>query len=101
MTFDPSAQKALAKEFKVQQSALSGQAKVWIDTKGLFNPNARSFAVDRKWVWSKFKVFVCEVVPKKFFAKFGCPKASFCSKKTKKARKIFAGFRSLRQAFGL
>ena len=101
MIFYPAQQKALAKEFKAPQNSLSGLYMACIDCKGCFNQNARSFSVDRKWVWSKFKVFVCEVVPKKFFAKFGCPKASFCSKKTKKARKIFAGFKSLRQAFGL
>ena len=42
--FDPARQKNLAKELKVPQCLLSaGVCSCWIDTKGEFNPNKRSF----------------------------------------------------------
>ena len=101
--FDAEAQKGLARELKVGKDQLSAGPVVsaYIDTKGLFNRNGRSFSTDRKWVWEKYGVYVAEVVPVKWFAKFGCPKASFLSEKTKKARKAFIGMKSVRQAFGL
>ena len=96
--FDPARQKDLAKELKVPQCLLSaGVCSCWIDTKGEFNPNKRSFQTDRKWVWQKFGVYVAEIVPKKFFAKFGVPLKSFYSKKTKSRRKMFAGMKSIGQ----
>lgn len=99
VSFDASRQKALAKEFKVQLGQLSagGEVSAYVDTKGLFNRNGRSFSTDRKWVWDKYGVYVAEVVPVRFFQKFGCPEASFKSKKTKKARKAFAGMKSVGQ----
>lgn len=100
VTFDPNKTKNLAKEFKVHYSTLStNECSVWIDTKGMFNIQARSFSTDRKWVWQKFKVYICEVVPQKFFKKFGCPKAAFLSEKTKKPRKMFLGMKSISQIF--
>lgn len=67
----------------------------YIDTKGTFNRNSRSFSTDRKWVWDKYGIYVAEIVPVKFFKNFGVPLKSFISKKTKKARKMFAGMKSL------
>ena len=92
----------MAKELKVQQWQLSSdEISVYVDTKGLFNRNARSFSADRKWVWEKFKVYVLEIIPVKFFAKMGCPRLSFNSKKTKKPRKMFLGLKSIAEKFGL
>lgn len=100
ISFDPTKYKTLAKEFKVQQSDLStNTCSVWIDTKGTFNIQARSFSTDRKWMWQKFRIYICEVIPQKFFKKFGCPKACFLSNKTKKPRKIFLGFKTLLESF--
>lgn len=102
VAFCPSAQLELAKEMKTPYGQLScAQTSAYVDTKGTFNLNRRSFATDRKWVWDKYGVYVAEVVPVRFFAKFGVPKKSFSSKKTKKARKAFAGMKSVPQAFGL
>lgn len=101
VTFDPNAQKELAKELKTPYSALScGEVSAYIDTKGLFNRNARSFSTDRKWTWLKYGVYVAEIIPVKFFKLFGVPAKSFCSKKTKKARKIFTGMKSVTERFG-
>lgn len=98
--FDPNKHKQLAKEFKVDYSTLStNECQVWIDTKGTFNIQARSFSTDRKWMWQKFRIYICEVVPCKFFKKFGCPKESFLSRKTKKPRKQFLGMKSISQIF--
>lgn len=100
ITFNPD-QLDLAKEFKTNQSQLSGECSAWIDTKGTFNLNSRSFQTDRKWVWQKYGVYICEVIPKKFFGKFGVPEKSMFSEKTKKPRKIFKGFKSIKHAFNL
>lgn len=100
--FDASAQKELAKELKVGYGQLSsGQVSAYIDTKGLFNRNARSFSTDRKWVWEKYGVYVAEIIPAKFFKAFGVPLRSFLSKKTKKVRKMFAGMKSIAETLGL
>lgn len=102
ITFDPNRYTELAKEFKVHKSALSSnECSVWIDTKGAYNPNARSFSTDRKWIWQKFGIYICEVVPKKFCQKFGCALKSFYQSKTNKVRKIFAGCKSICESFGL
>ena len=103
VSFDASEQRQLAREFKIGQEQLSagGQVSAYIDTKGVFNRNGRSFSTDRKWVWDKYGIYVAEVVPVKFFAKFGCPEASFRSKKTGKPRKAFVGMKSISQAGGV
>jgi len=60
----PSADVALSKEFKIQYSQLScSTCSVFIDTKGTFNRNARSFSTDRKWLWQKFRVYIYELIP--------------------------------------
>ena len=100
VTFDANQQQELAKELKVPYSALSSnECSVYIDVKGTFNRNARSFSTDRKWLWQKFKVYIYELIPKKFFEKFGCPEACKLTAKTKKPRKMFQGFRSLVEVF--
>jgi len=102
MTFNANAQKDLAREFKIQQWQLSAdEVSAYIDTKGLFNRNQRSFSTDRKWVWEKFRTYVAEIIPVKFFAKFGCPQSAFKSKKTNKPRKMFLGMRTIAEKFGL
>ena len=96
MAFDPATQKELAKELKIPYSQLScSEVSAYIDTKGTFNRNSRSFSTDRKWVWDKYGIYVAEIVPVKFFKNFGVPLKSFVSKKTKKARKMFTGMKSL------
>ena len=51
-------------------------------------------------MWQAFGKYVYKLVPKHFFAKFGAPLKSFYSSKTKKARKMFAGMKSVRQMLG-
>lgn len=102
IVFDPSRQLELAKELKVQQCELSNsQCSAFVDVKGTFNKNARSFSTDRKWVWQKFKVFIYELVPQKFFQLFGVPEKSRLSPKKKQPRKCFLGFKSIAEAFKL
>lgn len=96
VSFNPKKYPKLAAEFKIsQERACLERVDAYIDTKGTFNKNARSFSIDRKWVWQKFGIYICEVVPKKFFQKFGCPKNSFVTRKTGARRKMFAGCRSI------
>ena len=98
--FDANKFKELAKELKVPNEQLSStQVSAYIDTKGMFNRNSRSFTTDRKWVWDRYHVYIAEIIPNKFFAKFGVPIKCFLSKKTKKPRKIFNGMMSIKQAF--
>lgn len=98
--FIPSAQLELAKEFKVPYSELSNtHCSVFIDSKGAFNITERAFGYNQKWVWQKFKTFIYKLVPKKFFAKFGVPEACVTTKKTKKPRKMFQGFKLLKDLF--
>ena len=81
--FDPKKWIELSKEFKVFQNQLdSEEVSVYIDTKGTFNRNSRSFSTDRKWVWQKYNIYVLEIVPQKFFMEFGVPSECFLSKKT-------------------
>lgn len=100
LLFDAYKYRDLSKEFKIRQEQLSStECSVWIDTKGTFNNNARSFGTDRKWLWQKFKVFICEVIPVKFFEKFGVPEKSTLSPKKKQPRKCFLGFKPLVEIF--
>lgn len=100
LEFNPNRQLELAKELKVSYEALSADScSVFIDVKGTFNRNARSFSTDRKWLWQKFKIYIYELIPQKFFKLFGVPAASVLSPKKKQPRKCFQGFSSLSEAF--
>lgn len=98
--FNPNKQLALAKEFKISYDQLSSNnCSVFIDVKGTFNRNARSFSTDRKWLWQKFNVYIYELVPQNFFKVFGVPKKSYLSNKKKQPRKCFLGLKSLTNIF--
>ena len=99
VAFDGNAQHALAKELKISKDQLSAECSAWIDVKGGFNRNARSFTTDRKWVWDKFKTYICQLVPTKFFAAFGVPAASRLTAKTKKPRTCYKGMPDLSSIF--
>lgn len=74
VAFDPSKQLDLARELKVPSEKLScGECSAWIDCKGQFNAAERAFSYNQKWTWQKYGIYVYKLVPKKFFAKFGCP----------------------------
>ena len=100
LEFTPGKFKDLAKEFKVPFDQLSCQNyKVYLDSKGTFNRTERSFGYNQKWLYQRFKVYVYKLVPKKFFAKFGCPIACQLTQKTKKPRTMFKGFLSIKEIF--
>ena len=100
--FDPNFSKALSKELKVPYSELSSnRCSAFIDTKGTFNRNSRSFGTDRKWVWQKYGTYIYELVPQKFFKDFGVPENCRLTEKTKKPRSAYRGFPSISEAFGL
>lgn len=101
VTFTPSCQLELAKEFRVPQSALSTECSVYIDSKGTFSSTERAFSYNQKWMWQNFKTYVYKLVPKKFFALFGLPEKSKLTEKTKKPRKIFEGFKLIKEVFKL
>lgn len=102
ISFNPSTHLALAKELKIQYSDVSSDVvSSYIDVKGTFamHDGGRSFSLNQKWVWSLFGKYIYKLVPKNFFKLFGCPLKSFYSGKTKKPRKIFRGFKSIRNIF--
>jgi hypothetical protein len=102
LSFSPSSQLELAKEFKVSYNELSNNyCSVYIDSKGTFNVTERAFGYNQKWVWQKFKTYIYKLVPKKFFQKFGVPEASINTTKTKKPRKIFQGLKQIKDIFKL
>lgn len=102
ITLCPTINLELSKEFHIFKDQLSNkEVSVLIDVKGMFakNDGGRSFSINQKWMYQRYKLYVYKLVPKKFFSKFGCPKASFYTAKTKKARKNFVGCKSIEQVF--
>ena len=100
IVFNPSKFPQLAREFKLAKDQASLQKyQVQVDVKGTFNKTQRSFALNQKWCWQKLGIYIYKLVPKEFFKKMGCPKASFYTKKTQKARKNFVGCKSIQQIF--
>lgn len=102
VALDPNKNLDLSKELKISYDQLSAnECSVFIDTKGTFNRNARSFGTDRKWLWQKFKVYIYELVPQKFFKIFGVPEKCKLTEKTKKPRSAYRGFKSLAECFNI
>lgn len=98
LEFTPSSFQALAKEFKVPYEALSCDSyKVYLDSKGTFNRTERSFGYNQKWLYQKLGIYVYKLVPKKFFEKMGVPEHCRLTKKTKKPRTMFKGFKSIKE----
>lgn len=104
ITLDPKKCIELSKELKVRFDQLSCESvDVLVDVKGTFakNDGGRSFAINQKWMYQKFKLFIYKLVPKNFFQKFGCPERSMLTQKTKKPRKMFLGLKTIKEIFKL
>ena len=73
----------------------------YIDVKGTFqrSDGGRSFSLNQKWMYDKFKIYVHKIIPKEFFKKFGVPKKSCFTQKTNKPRKMFTGYPSMDSIF--
>ena len=102
--FNPVNYPLLAKEFKIPLSASNlSSVNAYIDVKGTFakHDSGRSFSMNQKWTWQKFGIFVSKIVPKVFCKKFGVATASMKSQLTKKARKMYIGYQSIKRAFNL
>lgn len=102
--FKPGAFEQLDLWFKVPFDQMcQNEFKAYIDVKGGFmsNGSGRSFSINQKWIYQLTGIYIQKVVPKDFFRKCGCPAASFITRKTGKSRKMFQGYRSIRQTFGL
>jgi hypothetical protein len=65
----------------------------YIDVKGSFSlyNDAKQFAINRKWVMDKYKVYVNEVVPEEWFKKTFVPQAALVTWKTGKLRDKYLG----------
>ena len=95
---DPNKWPALSKELKVSYEKMAHkQVEVVIDTKGTFNITERAFGLNQKWMYQRYGIYVYKLVPKMFFQKFGCPKASFYTSKKKQRRKMFSGCHSIEE----
>lgn len=101
---DPRASQKLCIQFKVPYEAMNLESfDVYLDVKGTFqrNDGGRAFSINQKWVYQKTGIYINKIVPVKFFAECGCPKACFLSKKTKKPRKMYLGFQTISQIFSI
>lgn len=102
LDINPRSYQMLCKAFKLslQQSQMDS-FQVYLDVKGTFqrSDGGRSFSINQKWVYQKTGLYIMKIVPKDFFQKFGCPANCFCTKKTRKLRKMYSGFPSIPQAF--
>ena len=93
---------ALLDEVKCDWSRFKDDVyNAWIDVKGTFNRNSRSFSIDQKWVWSKHGIYVHKLIPKKFFEKFGILKEFRLTRKTGKPSAKYQGFPLIDDVFGL
>lgn len=101
ITFNGEKQISLASEFNIPYSMLSNCNLVYVDVKGTFNRNdgGRSFSINQKWVWQKFNVYIHKIIPTIFFKKYGVPQKSTLTNKTKKIRKIFKNFSTIKDCF--
>lgn len=93
--------KNLSNEFKIPLNNLSLNNEIFIDVKGVFlrNDGGRSFSINQKWLYQRFKVYVYKLIPSKFFKFFGTPKEALYTKKTHKLRKCFENFPSIPNVF--
>jgi hypothetical protein len=76
--------------------------KVVIDVKGGFNPHGgdREFAINQKWLYCEFGVYVNKVVPEKLFKQTWCPAKARLTPKTKQIKKKYAGMKSISEYLG-
>ena len=93
LEIDPKYQN-LIDEFK-----LTFDNKIYIDVKGSFNRNQRSFSIDQKWVYQKTGYYIYKLEPKVFFKKFGIIEEFKFTQKTKKPSKVFAGYKTIEDVF--
>lgn len=87
----------LLDEFKV----VFDGSKIYVDVKGSFNRNQRSFSIDQKWVYQKTGYYIYKLEPKQFFKKFGILEEFKFTQKTKKPSKVFAGYKTVEEVFSL
>jgi len=85
---------SLLSEFKV-----TFDNNIYVDVKGSFNRNQRSFSIDQKWVYQKTGYYIYKLEPKMFFRKFGILEEFKFTQKTKKPSKVFAGYKTIEEVF--
>lgn len=91
-------QTSLIHEFK-KTSEIDGFPAIYVDVKGGFNKNARSFSIDQKFVYSKYGHYIYKLVPKDFMKKFGITDDLRFTSKTKKPSKKFEGYPLISDVF--
>ena len=87
----------LIQEFKVPFGQDSNM--IYVDVKGSFNRNQRSFSIDQKWVWQKEGFYIYKLEPKVFFKKFGILDEFKFTQKTRKPSKVFQGYNTIDEIF--
>lgn len=72
-----------------------------IDVKGAFakHDGERSFRINQKWVYDKYKVYIHKVIPKEWFEKYGVPELCRFTEKTKKERECYKNFNTIEKLF--
>ena len=91
----------LSTSFKFMRENMlpDGNFEIYIDTKGEFNRNSRSFSIDQKFMWLQHKKLIHKIVPKIFFKTCGCPEACHFTPRSKKETHLFDGFPSMPEIF--
>ena len=71
----------------------------YIDIKGGFMSNGsdRSFPMNQKWVYEKYRIYIHKLVPKDFFMRFGIIEDFKYTEKTKKPSKRYAGYPTIEE----
>ena len=67
--------------------------RMYVDVKGGFSlyHDDKPFAMNQKWVYDKYKVYIHKVVPKKWFTKTWVPEAALYSPKKHKLKDCYRG----------
>jgi hypothetical protein len=73
-----------------------------IDIKGSFqlHDGSRSFSINQKWMFDKYRIYINKVIPEKFFKLTWLPEKCKFSPKKKQIRKKYEGIPTIAEKFG-
>lgn len=76
---------------------------MYVDVKGSFSRfhDAKSFAINQKWVMAKYGVYIHKIIPEKWFAKTWVPASARGSPKKGKLRSKYANLKTLEDLFDI
>jgi hypothetical protein len=68
--------------------------EIIVDVKGTFDRfhDAKQFAINQKWVFAKYGVYIHKIIPEKWFRKLWVPQEAMITPKKKELKKKYIGF---------